>query len=431
MISIVYLWGDIMNSFIVKGDFCFSKSKSEIITKENAYLLVENGMCKGFFDTLEKKNENYTLFDYTGHLIFPGMIDLHTHAPQYAFSGTGMDLQLLEWLDECAFPEEAKYSDLSYAKKAYSIFCDTIKHSVTTRACVFATIHSDTTHLLMDMLDKTGLFCYVGKVNMDRNSPSLLCEKSAEISVEETENFIENTSHKYKNIKPIITPRFIPTCSDELSFKLGEIAKKHSAPIQSHLCENKDEIEWVKELCKEAKNYADAYDRFSLLTDRTIMAHCVHLSSDEIKLLKERNTFVAHCPTSNSNLKSGIAKIREYIEHGLNIGLGSDVAGGETLSLFSVIKEAIKMSKMYSFYADNSKSPLTFSEAFYLATKGGGKFFSNVGSFEEGYEFDAVVLNFTPYAYDLSVKERMERAVYTNEDLKGICAKFVNGNKIV
>ena len=89
------------------------------------------------------------------------------------------------------------------------------------------------------------------------------------------------------------------------------------------------------------------------------------------------------------------------------------------------------MSKMYSYYVDNSKSPLTFSEAFYLATKGGGKFFSNVGSFEEGYEFDAVVLNFTPYAYDLSVKERMERAVYTNEDLKGICAKFVNGNKIV
>ncbi len=421
-----------MNSFIIKGDFCFSKSKSEIITKENAYLLVENGICKGFFETLEKEHKTYTLFDYTGQLIFPGMVDLHTHAPQYAFSGLNMDLTLLEWLSECAFSEEQKYSNDDYAQKAYSLFCNALKNSATTRACVFATIHKNTTELLMDMLEETELFCYVGKVNMDRNSPDLLCEKSAEISAEETDNLIEKTLHKYLNVKPIITPRFIPSCTDKLCKKLGEIAKKHNLPIQSHLCENKDEIKWVKELCPQSSSYADAYNRLGLLNDNTIMAHCVHLNDEEIALLKERNTFVAHCPSSNSNLKSGIAKIRLYLENGLRIGLGSDVAGGETLSLFTVIKEAIKMSKMYSYYVDDSKAPLTFSEVFYLATKGGGEFFGKVGCFEEGYEFDAVVLKkSTPYAYDLSVKERMERAVYSNEDLAGICAKFVKGNKII
>lgn len=421
-----------MNSFVIKGDFCFSKSISEITTKENAFLLVENGICKGFFDNLEKEHEGYTLFDYTGQLIFPGMVDLHTHAPQYAFSGLNMDLTLLEWLNECAFTEELKYCDEDYAQKAYSLFCDALKNSVTTRACIFATLHTNTTKTLMEMLNKTGLFCYVGKVNMDRNSPDSLCEKSAEISAKGSEDLIVDSLNKYENVRPIITPRFIPSCTDELSEKLGEIAKDYNLPIQSHLCENLDEIKWVKELCPDALNYTDAYDKFGLLSDKTIMAHCVHLSDDEIALLKDKGVFVAHCPTSNSNLKSGIAKTKSYLENGLKIGLGSDVAGGETLSLFSVMKEAIKMSKMYSYYVNNSKAPLTFSEVFYLATKGGGEFFSNTGSFEDGYEFDAVVLNSnTSYAYDLSIKERMERAVYTNEDLKGVCAKFVKGKKII
>ena len=166
---------------------------------------------------------------------------------------------------------------------------------------------------------------------------------------------------------------------------------------------------------------------------KTVMAHCVWSTEEEVELMEKNGVFVAHCPASNMNLTSGIAPIRKYLNRGLHIGLGSDIAGGHSDSIFRAITDAIQVSKMYFRMVDETYNPLVFSEAFYLATKGGGAFFGKVGSFDEGYEFDAVVMDDSvlPHPQHLNLAERMERAVYLGLDEKNITAKFVAGEKIL
>lgn len=423
-----------MNSFVIKGDLCYSINKKELITLKNAYAVCIDGTCQGVYESNPELYKDLPLLDYSDKLIIPGLVDLHTHAPQYAFCGLNMDLELLSWLNSSAFEEEKKYDSLPYAMKAYNIFSSTLKQSATTRACVFATIHNNATKILMNLLENSGLVCYVGRVNMDRNSPSELCEESAQKSAQDTEQFIIDTINAYKNIKPILTPRFIPSCSDELMAKLSALQKKYSLPVQSHLSENTDEINWVKELCPNSSSYADAYDSYSLFGNsaKTVMAHCVHCTDDEIDLIKRNGVFVAHCPASNSNLSSGIAPIRKYLDRDLKVGLGSDVAGGNTLSLFSTMVECIKVSKLYRKLIGNLQ-PIKFEEAFYLATKGGGEFFGKVGSFLEGYEFDAVIIDDSnlKHPQELNVSERLQRSVYMSADLTCIKAKFIKGKQIL
>ena len=424
-----------MKNFVIKGDVCYSTSTTTINTIKDGFVVCENGISKGVFENLPKKYNGYELFDYSGKLVIPAMVDLHTHAPQFAFSGLNMDAELIEWLSGSAFKEEAKYGDLVYAQKAYRIFADALKNSVTTRACVFATLHKDATKTLMEQLENTGLITYIGKVNMDRNSPDNLCEESAEKSAEDTISWINETTDKFKNTMPILTPRFIPSCSDELMKKLSKIQAKYKLPVQSHLSENKDEIKWVQQLCPDSKNYGDAYDKFHLFGKgaKTVMAHCVYSNDDEIELMKQNGVFVAHCPASNTNLSSGIAPIRRYIDKNLKVGLGTDMAGGHSTSLFRAIADTVQMSKLYYRLVDESATPVTFNEAFYLATIGGGEFFGKVGSFEKDYEFDAVVIDDSvfPYPQQLSVHERLQRAVYLNADFKGLLAKFVKGKRVI
>ena len=187
--------------------------------------------------------------------------------------------------------------------------------------------------------------------------------------------------------------------------------------------------------------YGDSYNEYDLFGKnddigvdvKTVMAHCVWSTDEEVELMRKNGVFVAHCPASNMNLTSGIAPIRKYLDMGLNIGLGSDVAGGHSDSIFRAITDAIQISKMYFRMVDEAYKPLVFSEAFYLATKGGGAFFGNVGNFEEGYEFDAVVMDDSvlPHPQPLTLAERMERAVYLGLDEKNITAKFVAGISII
>lgn len=424
-----------MKNFVIKGDICYSESPDKLHTIKDGYLVCENALCKGIYTELPLEYRSLEFFDYSGKLIIPGMTDLHTHAPQFAFRSLNMDSELLDWLNNSAFKEEAKYSDNDYALKAYEIFADTLRHSVTTRACIFATIHMDATKILMDLLEKTGLLTYVGKVNMDRNSPNELCEESAEKSAEDTVRWINDTTDKFQNTCPILTPRFIPSCSDELMIKLGEIQREYKLPVQSHLSENKDEIKWVQELCPNSKNYGDAYDSFGLFgkNAKAVMAHCVYSTDEEVELMKDNGVFVAHCPASNTNLSSGIAPIKRYLEKGLKVGMGTDMAGGHSDSLFRAIADTVQMSKLYYRLVDSTTKPVTFNEAFYLATKGGGEFFGKVGSFETDYEFDAVVIDDSvlPHPQELTVYERLQRAVYLNADCKGLFAKFVKGKKII
>ena len=423
-----------MNSMILHGDICYSADQNTLITRPDSYLICVDGICKGIYDKIPEEHAQLPLHDHGKKLIIPGLIDLHTHAPQYAFRGLGMDRELLEWLSTYAFPEEAKYSDLAYADRAYTIFTEGMKRSATTRVVVFGTMHREATKLLMDKLDRTGIVSYVGKVNMDRNAPNTLREASAEASIKDTERFIKETSNKYRNTQPIITPRFIPSCTDELMEGLGRLAAQYRIPVQSHLSENPGEIAWVRELCPWAENYGAAYERFGLFgkPQKTVMAHCVYSDDREIAMMKENGVFIAHCPASNMNVASGIAPIRRYLSEGLRVGLGSDLAGGQTESLFTAMVEALQVSRLYWRLVDSTATPLNVAEVFYMTTKGGGEFFGKVGSFEDGYECDAVVIDdsLLPTPRPLTVQERLERAIYLGGDVKALSAKYCRGKQI-
>ena len=427
-------------SFVIKGNLCQTKTPGELDLHENAFAVCVDGVSKGVFDILPEAYAELPLFDYGDALIFPGMVDLHVHAPQYAFRGMCMDLELMDWLNRYTFPEEERYENLAYAQKAYGIFVDALKNSATTRSCIFATRHRPATELLMELMEESGLVSYVGKVNMDREASEALTEESADISAYTTFGWINGVKDKFANTKPILTPRFIPCCTDKLMEELREIQMAYGIPVQSHLSESKGEIDFVKFLRPENPFYGDSYNEYDLFgknddinTDvKTVMAHCVWSTDEEVALMKANGVFVAHCPASNMNLTSGIAPIRKYLDMGLRIGLGSDTAGGHSLSIFRAVTDAIQVSKMYFRMVDETYRPLVFSEAFYLATKGGGAFFGKVGSFEEGYEFDAIVLDdsLLPHPQSLCLGERAERAVYLGLDEKGLAAKFVAGRKI-
>ena len=422
------------DTFALKGTICYSISPQELSITPNSYLICSQGKCAGIFPVLPEKYRGIPCTDYKDDLIIPGLTDLHVHAPQYTFRASGMDLELLDWLNTYAFPQEARYENLEFARSAYSIFAEDMKKSPNTRACIFGTLHVPATELLMELMDKTGLKTMIGKVNMDRNGSPILQETSAEASAQATITWIEDTLNKFENTTPILTPRFTPACTDQLMAKLSQIQKKYHLPMQSHLSENFGEIEWVKELCPGTHFYGEAYHQFQLFGGDcpTIMAHCVHSSEEELALMKKQGVYVAHCPQSNTNLSSGIAPARHYLEAGLHIGLGSDIAGGTSLSILRAMADAIQVSKLYWRLVDSSAKPLTLEEAFYLGTEGGGSFFGKVGSFREGYEFDAVILNSStiPTPLSLSPKDRLERLVYLSDD-RNITGKYVSGRKIL
>jgi guanine deaminase len=218
---------------------------------------------------------------------------------------------------------------------------------------------------------------------------------------------------------------------------LGEIQREYGLPVQSHLSENKKEIEWVRELCPKSSSYAGAYNDSGLLGPSTIMAHCVWSDEGEMDLMAEQGALIAHCPQSNTNLSSGIAPARRFLKRGLKVGLGSDVAGGVHSSVFRAMTDAIQVSKLRRFIPGGSaEDALSLEEAFYMATLGGGGFFSGdggkgPGSFEEGYDFDALVIDDGDLAapFELSIRDRLERVVYLSEN-RHITAKYAAGKKI-
>ena len=430
-------------SFVIKGDVCWSTGPQTLETMPGGFLVCANGVSAGVFPRLPQEYASLPLFDYSGRLITPGLVDLHIHAPQFAFRGLGMDLELLNWLSTQAFPEEAKYADLSYARKAYGDFISHQKSGPNTRLVVFATIHVPATVALMELLEESGLVSLVGKVNMDRNSPDTLREESAAASLTATREWLRSCA--YSRTKPILTPRFIPSCSDELMRGLGALRREAGLPVQSHLSENRSEISWVKELCPASDGYAAAYRDFDLFGSSaegeapTVMAHCVWPDETEMAVMAERGVFVAHCPQSNANLSSGIAPMRRLLSAGIPAGLGSDIGAGANTSIFRAMADAIQASKLrLAVYgpADGGEKALTLEEAFFLGTAGGGAFFGKsgmgyCGSFEQGSDFDAIVINDSDLTspFELSLRDRLERVVYLS-DSRHIEKKCVKGQWI-
>lgn len=422
-----------MECKVIRGNLLHSLSPTRIEVLPRHSVVVEDGMIVGAFGVLPERFSMLPVEDFGDRLILPGLCDLHLHAPQFSFRGLGMDMELLDWLNTYSFPEEAKYRDFEYADAAYEGFVRHLRRSATTRASIFATIHTPATLLLMKKLEASGLMTYVGKVNMDRNCPDTIRERSAASAAEETEAWICQAESSLFRTKPILTPRFIPSCSDELMCALKGLQRKYNLPVQSHLSENLGEIAWVRELCPEAGFYGEAYDLFGMFggDHRCIMAHCVYSGEAELQRIKENGVYIAHSPESNMNLASGVAPVSKYLSLGLNVGLATDLAGGSHENMFRAMMHAIQASKLRWRLLDDSVRPLTVDQAFYLATAGGGAFFGKVGKFASGYEFDAVVLDdeSLDHPQPLSLRDRLERAIYLADE-RNIYAKYVFGTRL-
>uniref|UniRef100_A0A8C9VBI6 Guanine deaminase n=1 Tax=Scleropages formosus TaxID=113540 RepID=A0A8C9VBI6_SCLFO len=322
----------------------------------------------------------------------PGLIDTHIHASQYSYTGTALDMPLLQWLNTYTFPTEANYKDLNFSKDVYTkVVKRTLKNGTTT-ACYFATIHTDSSLLLAEIADKFGQRALVGKVCMDVNKAVKHYKETPEQSKKETNRWV---LWLYPLVMPIVTPRFAVSCSPQLLSHLGDIAKNNNLHIQSHISENKEEVNLVKELFPSCQSYTEVYRKHNLLTDKTVMAHGCHLTDSELKLFRDAGAAISHCPNSNISLCSGMLDVRRVLKSKVKLGLGTDVAGGYSPSMLDAIRRALDTSKALKI-KDPQHETLSFEEVFRLATLGGSQALcleKKTGSFEVGKDFDALLIN--------------------------------------
>jgi len=446
----------------------------EFVFKNKEFLEADKTIDFSKYERIELKKSQF---------LIPGFVDIHTHAPQFVNSGLGLDEELLVWLNKYTFPAESKFSNLEFAEKVYNAAVHNHLRNGSTTCVYFATIHKDASLLLARICSKFGQRAFVGKVNMDTMAPEFYIE-STEDSLKNTETFINEMiqldGEKNGLVQPIITPRFVVTCSSELMKGLSQLAKKYNLAIQSHISENKGEVQLVKKMHPEA-NYTLVYDEFGLLTDKTIMAHGIFLTTKELELLKQKGTTICHCPLSNFSLQSGIADVRRLLDAGVKVGLGTDVSGGYSPSMLNAIRTSIIASSAMNahfshdyknldatvnkFLVDANKNEqekpkynsLTTNEAFYLATMGGAVAIGlqdKIGSFEAKKAFDALLIDVNvpngpiePFLaeyeriYDLQqpiseeareykrVETMFQRFIYCGDD-RNIQSIFVQGKKV-
>ena len=417
---------------IYKGNIIDAPRLGALRAIENGYIGIEKGKVLFCESSLPEEYQNHIAEDLGDKLIIPGFADVHVHAPQWCNAGLGFSLELLPWLQKYTFPAEVNFEDKEFAQREYEKFVRELLINGTTRAVIFGSRHLKATKILIEILRKSGMGAYVGKVNMDRNSIPQLQEATGD-SISETLELIQwmqETDPSGSMVKYILTPRYVPCTTEKLMKALGKMGSEYDLPLQSHLDENRDEIEWVRRLHPEQKSFTDVYENYGLLRQgKTIMAHCVHMTEEEQELLKEREVMIAHCAVSNANLASGIMPLRRYLDKGLKVAIASDVGAGQTLSMPHHIVETIRCSKLH-WCMNPEEKPISFAEAFYLATKAGGSFFGKVGSFEEGYDFDALIIDDEALkaGMEYSLEERLERFVYVG-DSSCIVRRFVAGRE--
>lgn len=355
-------------------------------------------------------------------LLVPGLIDTHLHGPQLEMIGSyGGDL--LHWLETYTFPTEALFADQEHAARVASLLFPLLIRHGTTTALVFSSIHEEATRQLFRAARDSGIRAVIGKTLMDRNAPAALLE-SVEENVAATERLLEEWHGAAEGrLGYAITPRFAPTSSAALLEAAGDLGSRYpDAWIHTHISENEGELALVRELYPEASSYADVYDRAGLLRERTVLAHGVHLSGDELEILATRGAGIAHCPNSNLFLGSGLFPMERVEKAGVSVGLGSDIGAGTSPSLLGAMADTYKVQQILG-------RSLTPFQLFRLATLGGAETLGlqgRIGSLEAGKEADMVLIRLdgTPL-----IRARTRRAE-TIEDLLA-AAIFLGDDRLI
>ena len=341
-----------------------------------------------------------------GHFVLPGMVDLHVHAPQWPQLGMALDLPLQDWLQKYTFPLEARYADTAFAAQVYESLVANLLANGTTTALYFGTIHLAATQILADVCLRRSQRALIGRVAMDNpgQCPDFYRDSSAAAAERETREFIEyvrTMPGAAGLVHPVITPRFIPSCTDELLRRLGNLARECGCHVQTHCSESDWEHQYVLERC--GRTDTAALDSFGLLSRRTVLAHGNFMSDADAALAAARGAGVAHCPLSNVYFSDAVFPLRRMLEAGVHVGLGTDIAGGASASLLENARQAIISSRMLESGVDprlgraerrRPDSRIDALTAFWAATTGGGIALDlPVGLFEKGYQFDACVID--------------------------------------
>lgn len=340
-------------------------------------------------------------------VMLPGFIDLHIHAPQWPQAGTALDRPLETWLGEYTFPLEARFQDLKFADQVYRAVIKTTMRYGTTTAMYFATTDRQSSLLLARLCGELGQRGLVGKVVMDDpvSNPSFYRDASPEEAIHETERFINEVLEIQglyrQRVYPVVTPRFIPSCTPEALAGLGKLAQKYDAHVQTHCSES----DWAHQFAKEKYGMTDAQalDRFGLITEKTVIAHAPFLEHDDLALIAEKKTSIAHSPLSNAYFANSVLPFKDFSGKGVNIGMATDISGGYSPSMYEAIRQAVVSSRMLQEGVDPSvpreergraDSAITVNNAFYAATAAGGAALKlPIGKLEKGYSFDVQIIS--------------------------------------
>jgi guanine deaminase len=375
----------------VRGNFLDIQGENKTLRHQpDSLMLVEDGCIQWIGSWKEGRNRipaSCTLHDHRDKLVVPGFVDCHIHFPQTGIIGS-YGAKLLDWLNTYAFPAEEQYSNRAHGQQMAEFFIDELLKNGTTTAMVFCTVHKQSVEAVFEAATSYNMRLIAGKVLMDRNAPAALCD-TPETGYAQSRELIEQY-HKQGRLLYAVTPRFAPTSTGEQLRLAGALKQEFpDVYVQTHLSENRDEIQWVAELFPERKNYLDVYNQYGLTGNRCMFAHAIHLEDGEWQCLAATNSSIAFCPTSNLFLGSGLFDLRRAEDKNIRVGMATDVGGGTSFNMLQTLAEAYKIGQLRG----NTTSP---AEALYLATLGGAKALDLdhlLGNFTVGKEADFIILD--------------------------------------
>ncbi len=337
----------------------------------------------------------------------PGFVDIHVHAPQWPQAALALDEPLYLWLEQRTFPLESRFADLDFARTVYRDLVQQLMARGSTTTVYLGSAHLESSIELAAICAELGQRALVGKTVMDdpAANPDYYRDASPAQAVADTETLIREVEGigraSRQGIWPVVTPRFIPSCTDEVLRGLGQLAERYDAYVQTHC----NEGQWEHDVVLERFGKTDPYALrdFGLLREHSIMAHCPYLTDDEGEMFAELGVAVAHCPMANSYFSSAVAPIKRFRQQGINVGLGTDISGGYSPSMYENIRQAVLVSRLLETGVDAQRpaderglgdARISLAEAFWLATAGGGQSLGlPVGTFEPGQAFDLQVVD--------------------------------------
>jgi guanine deaminase len=384
-----------------------------------------------------------------GCFVLPGFVDLHIHAPQYPQLGTALDCPLEEWLARYTFPLEARYADPAFAHKVYHALVTDLAANGTTTAVMYGTIHEAANRVLVDACLERGLRAFIGKVAMDNPDlcPESYRDPSVDAALEGTQALIDYVKRRNGDglVRAVVTPRFIPSCSDATLQGLAAIGRAEGCHFQTHCSES----DWQHRYALERYGRSDAQslDWFGLMSDRTILAHAAFLSERDMALVHSRGSAIAHCPLSNVYFSNAVFPLRAALAKGLRVGLGTDISGGPSALMFDTLRMCIASSRLLEEGVDPDLPPtrrgrrdsrIDWRSAFFLATAGGADALDlRTGRFAPGNAFDAIIIDTQAHEGSIRIFDEID----TLEDVlakilygasrRNIAAVFVAGRAVI